>query len=95
MPCGVPSMLSAPEAPNGTPTAIRAEALARFEADGVATSSPSFDLWLERCTVWLGMRERTKATCVLTINEQRLDASRSDVASSPMACSRRPIRSTS
>jgi pyruvate,water dikinase len=32
------------------------------------------DLWLERCAVWLGIRERTKATCVITINEQRLDA---------------------
>ncbi len=35
---------------------------------------PELDLWLERCRDWLGIRERTKATCVLTINEMRLDA---------------------
>ena len=56
------------------PDTVRTAALARFEADGVRDKFPELDLWLERCTVWLGIRERTKATCVLTINEQRLDA---------------------
>jgi pyruvate,water dikinase len=48
--------------------------LDRFAADGVREKFTDLDLWLERCTVWMGIRERTKATCVLTINEQRLDA---------------------
>ena len=43
-------------------------------ADGVRDTFPELDLWLERCRVWSGIRERTKATCVLTINEMRLDA---------------------
>jgi pyruvate,water dikinase len=56
------------------PDAVRHAALARFDADGVREQFPELDLWLERCRVWLGIRERTKATCVLTINEMRLDA---------------------
>jgi rifampicin phosphotransferase len=56
------------------PDATRRAALARFDRDGVRERFPELDLWLERCTVWLGIRERTKATCVLTINEMRLDA---------------------
>jgi phosphohistidine swiveling domain-containing protein len=54
--------------------AVRAGALARFAADRVRDTFPELDVWLERCTAWMGIRERTKATCVLTINEQRLDA---------------------
>ena len=56
------------------PDATREAALAKFEADGVRERFPELDLWLERCRVWMGIRERTKATCVLTINEMRLDA---------------------
>ena len=56
------------------PDTVRAGALARFEADRVRDTFPELDVWLARCAVWLGIRERTKATCVLTINEQRLDA---------------------
>jgi rifampicin phosphotransferase len=56
------------------PEAIRGVALARLEADNVGDDFGDFDLWFERCKVWMGIRERTKATCVLTINEQRLDA---------------------
>jgi rifampicin phosphotransferase len=56
------------------PDATRRAALDRFEADGVREGFPDLDLWLERCRVWMGIRERTKATCVLTINEMRLDA---------------------
>ena len=56
------------------PDAVREAALARFDADGVREQFPELDLWLVRCRVWLGIRERTKATCVLTINEMRLDA---------------------
>lgn len=56
------------------PAAVREEVLARFDADGVRDRFPDLDLWLARCTVWMGIRERTKATCVLTINEMRLDA---------------------
>lgn len=56
------------------PDAIRRAALARFDADRVRDRFPDLDLWLERCRVWMGIRERTKATCVLTINEMRLDA---------------------
>jgi pyruvate,water dikinase len=56
------------------PDAVREETLARFEADRVRDRFPELDLWLERCAVWMGIRERTKATCVLTINEMRLDA---------------------
>lgn len=56
------------------PDAVRDAALAKFDADGVRGQFPELDLWLERCRVWLGIRERTKATCVLTINEMRLDA---------------------
>lgn len=56
------------------PDATRRSALAKFDADGVRDSFPDLDLWLDRCTVWMGIRERTKATCVLTINEMRLDA---------------------
>jgi rifampicin phosphotransferase len=56
------------------PDAVRRAALARFEQDNVRESFPELDLWLERCKVWMGIRERTKATCVLTINEMRLDA---------------------
>ncbi len=56
------------------PASVRSAALARFEADGVREQFPELDVWLARCTVWLGIRERTKATCVLTINEMRLDA---------------------
>ena len=56
------------------PDSTREAALAKFEADGVREQFPELDLWLERCTVWSGVRERTKATCVLTINEMRLDA---------------------
>jgi pyruvate,water dikinase len=48
--------------------------LAKFDADGVRNTFPELDLWLERCKVWSGIRERTKSTCVLTINEMRLDA---------------------
>ena len=44
------------------------------EADKAREQFADFDLWFERCRVWMGVRERTKATCVLTINEQRLDA---------------------
>jgi pyruvate,water dikinase len=56
------------------PEAIRTTALARIDADKARDEFADFDLWFERCQVWLGIRERTKATCVLTINEQRLDA---------------------
>jgi pyruvate,water dikinase len=56
------------------PDSTRRAALAKFDADGVRDRFPELDLWLDRCTVWLGVRERTKATCVLTINEMRLDA---------------------
>jgi pyruvate,water dikinase len=56
------------------PGSMREAVLARFERDGARTTFPELDLWLERCKVWMGIRERTKATCVLTINEQRLDA---------------------
>ncbi len=56
------------------PDAIRHAALAKFDADGARERFADLDLWLERCKVWMGIRERTKATCVLTINEQRLDA---------------------
>ncbi len=56
------------------PDATRQAVLARFEADDVRDEFPDLDLWLERNEVWMGIRERTKATCVLTINEMRLDA---------------------
>lgn len=56
------------------PDAVREAALAKFDTDGVRERFPELDLWLDRCRVWLGIRERTKATCVLTINEMRLDA---------------------
>jgi phosphohistidine swiveling domain-containing protein len=56
------------------PDAVRRAALDRFESDGVRERFPELDLWLDRCKVWMGIRERTKATCVLTINEMRLDA---------------------
>jgi rifampicin phosphotransferase len=56
------------------PDVIRRAALARFDADQVRDRFPELDVWLERCRVWMGIRERTKATCVLTINEMRLDA---------------------
>ena len=56
------------------PDSTRQAALARFDEDGVRDTFAELDLWLERCKVWLGVRERTKATCVLTINEMRLDA---------------------
>ncbi len=56
------------------PDSTRRAALARFDTDGVRGTFPELDLWLDRCRDWLGIRERTKATCVLTINEMRLDA---------------------
>ena len=56
------------------PGSTRRAALAKFDADRVRENFPELDLWLERCQVWMGVRERTKATCVLTINEMRLDA---------------------
>jgi len=56
------------------PDATRRAALAKFDEDDVRKTFPDLDLWLERCRVWSGVRERTKATCVLTINEMRLDA---------------------
>ena len=56
------------------PSATRRAVHARFEADGVRDHFPELDLWFERCQDWLAIRERTKATCVLTINEMRLDA---------------------
>jgi rifampicin phosphotransferase len=56
------------------PDAVREAALERFVTDDVRSQFPDLDLWLERCQTWMGIRERTKATCVLTINEQRLDA---------------------
>ncbi|MEO6571034.1 MAG: PEP-utilizing enzyme, partial [Ilumatobacteraceae bacterium] len=56
------------------PAGIRDAVLVRFDTDHVRERFPELDLWLARCTVWMGIRERTKATCVLTINEQRLDA---------------------
>ena len=56
------------------PGATRAAVLARFDDDRVRDRFTDLDLWLERCRVWMGIRERTKATCVLTINEMRLDA---------------------
>lgn len=56
------------------PETIRAAALERFEQDRVRDTFGDLDLWLDRCKVWMGIRERTKATCVLTINEMRLDA---------------------
>ena len=56
------------------PGSMREAVLARFERDGARTTFPELDLWLERCKVWMHIRERTKSTCVLTINEQRLDA---------------------
>ncbi len=60
--------------PQRDPAAVREAALAKFDADGVRDRFPELDIWLDRCRVWLGIRERTKATCVLTINEMRLDA---------------------
>lgn len=56
------------------PDSIRRAALQRFDADDARAGFPDLDLWLERCRTWMGIRERTKATCVLTINEMRLDA---------------------
>jgi pyruvate,water dikinase len=56
------------------PDSMRRAALARFDEENVREKFPELDLWLERCKVWMGIRERTKATCVLTINEMRLDA---------------------
>ncbi len=56
------------------PDAVREAALAKFDAHAVRERFPELDQWLDRCRVWLGIRERTKATCVLTINEMRLDA---------------------
>jgi phosphohistidine swiveling domain-containing protein len=56
------------------PDAVREAALARFDQDRVRDRFAELDLWLARCKVWMGIRERTKATCVLTINEMRLDA---------------------
>jgi pyruvate,water dikinase len=56
------------------PDSTRQAVLARFDDDHVRDTFPELDLWLERCRVWSGVRERTKATCVLTINEMRLDA---------------------
>lgn len=56
------------------PSSMREAVLARFEHDGARTKFPDLDLWLARCKDWMTIRERTKATCVLTINEQRLDA---------------------
>jgi len=56
------------------PDATRQAVLAKLEDDGVRDSFPDLDLWLARCKVWMAVRERTKATCVLTINEMRLDA---------------------
>lgn len=56
------------------PEAVRREALDRFDRDGVRGRFAELDTWLDRCRVWMGIRERTKATCVLTINEMRLDA---------------------
>jgi pyruvate,water dikinase len=56
------------------PGAVRDAVLERFERDDTRANFPDLDLWLARCKVWMGIRERTKATCVLTINEQRLDA---------------------
>lgn len=60
--------------PRRDPVAVREAALARFDADDVRSTFTELDTWLARCRVWLGIRERTKATCVLTINEMRLDA---------------------
>jgi pyruvate,water dikinase len=56
------------------PDSTRQAVLAKFDEDRVRDSFPELDLWLSRCGVWSGIRERTKATCVLTINEMRLDA---------------------
>ena len=56
------------------PDSTRQAVLAKFEWDHVRDKFPDLDLWLERCKVWMGVRERTKSTCVLTINEMRLDA---------------------
>lgn len=56
------------------PDSTRQAVLAKFEWDHVRDKFPELDLWLERCKVWMGVRERTKSTCVLTINEMRLDA---------------------
>jgi pyruvate,water dikinase len=56
------------------PDSVREAALWKFEQDGVREQFSELDLWLARCNVWMGIRERTKATCVLTINEMRLDA---------------------
>jgi pyruvate,water dikinase len=56
------------------PESIRRAALAKFDEDGVRDTFRELDLWLARGEVWMGVRERTKATCVLTINEMRLDA---------------------
>lgn len=56
------------------PDTTREAVLAKFETDNTREQFPELDLWLERCTTWMGIRERTKATCVLTINEMRLDA---------------------
>jgi pyruvate,water dikinase len=56
------------------PESTRQAVLAKFDRDGVRDTFGDLDLWLERCEIWMGVRERTKATCVLTINEMRLDA---------------------
>jgi rifampicin phosphotransferase len=56
------------------PESVRRTVLAKLDEDGVREKFRDLDLWLERCKVWMGIRERTKATCVLTINEMRLDA---------------------
>jgi pyruvate,water dikinase len=56
------------------PESTRQAVLARFDQDDARAKFAELDLWLERAEVWMGVRERTKATCVLTINEMRLDA---------------------
>jgi pyruvate,water dikinase len=56
------------------PDVTRETARAKFVVDRVRETFSELDLWLDRCEVWMGVRERTKATCVLTINEMRLDA---------------------
>ncbi len=56
------------------PESTRQAVLAKFDRDDVRQKFGELDLWLERGEVWMGVRERTKATCVLTINEMRLDA---------------------
>ena len=72
--CGVPSMPSGPAPPRVIRSRRGRLCWRSFDQDDVRQKFGELDLWLERGEIWMGVRERTKATCVLTINEMRLDA---------------------